>query len=31
MIPALQDFIRTQDTDTITRQIEQQKQTIFTS
>lgn len=31
MIPALQDFIRTQDTDTVTRQIEQQKQTIFTS
>jgi multiple sugar transport system substrate-binding protein len=31
MIPALQDFIRTQDTDTVCRQIEQQKQTIFTS
>jgi len=31
MIPALQNFIRTQDVDTITRQIEQQKQTIFTS
>ncbi|HSK97869.1 MAG TPA: ABC transporter substrate-binding protein [Euzebyales bacterium] len=31
MIPALQEFIQNQDTDTVTRQIEQQKQTIFTS